>query len=154
MIDSGNAISNGYVDFHTVYSSMVDQSLSRPATASIRGTGQRSGDGLNFNITVKNLSEPALGPANDARVWVVVYEQYSAAGSGRLTNRFVHAETSQSIATSLVSGASQSFTLSLASIPAVENWNNLRAVAIVDYLPGNGSAYDTAQAAMIPIQNP
>jgi hypothetical protein len=146
MVDSGHEFSNGYEDFDTRYTAMVDASLARPAAAEITASGQRVGDTLHFDIQIVNRLGATLGAGNSARVWVIVYEEFSVSGAGRLTNRFVRAIASTALSPDLPDGETRSLTLDTGALSGVA-WENLRAIVLVDYRPGGTSgAYDTLQA--------
>ncbi|MDY7077711.1 MAG: hypothetical protein SXV54_12390 [Chloroflexota bacterium] len=150
MVDSGNQISNGYEDFYTKYTAMVDASLERDAQAEIIASGQRSDDTLHFEIQITNQSDIALGPSNGATVWAIVYEKFETSGSGRLTNRFVRAAVSVAIPSDLAPDATETFTLDTPVLSGV-NWDNLHVILLADYRPGGTSgAYDTLQAVSVP----
>ncbi len=149
MVDSGNYASNGSEDFDTKYRSMVDTSLGREPQAEISAVGQRVGDTLHFDVEVTNRSDVTLSSANNAAVWVTVYEEFDSPGGERLTNRYVRATNSDSISTALPPGGVQSFTLDATALDGVV-WDNLRAVVLVDYQPsGSSEAYDMLQAVSV-----
>ena len=85
MVDSGNQISNGYVDFHGVYQNMVETSLARPAEAEIGASWWRSGDQVELLVEIKNLRPT---PLENAWVVAIVYEENHI----KVTNRFGRAE--------------------------------------------------------------
>jgi hypothetical protein len=149
MVDSGNQISNGYEDFYASYSSMVNASLARDAQAGITASGQRVGSAIRVNATVYNASNITLSYANNAAVWLIVYEVFDAPGAGRLTNRFVRATTSAYFSSPLPPGGSADFVFDTPALDGVV-WDNLRAIVLVDYLPdGSSGAYDMLQAVPI-----
>ena len=94
-----------------------------------------------------------LSSSNHATVWAIVYEVFDAPGTGRLTNRFVRAVSSTVLASALAPGDSGNFTLDTPAMSGVV-WDNLRAIALVDYLPGSSTgAYDMLQAVSVsPLQ--
>ena len=147
MVDSGNRISNGYEeDFYTKHAAMVDASLARDAQAEIVASSQRSGDMFHFEVQVTNRTDETLGSGNGATVWAIVYEEFETSGSGRFTNRFVRTAVSTAISSDLAPDATETFTLVTSALGGV-NWDNLRAILLVDYRPGSTSgAYDTLQA--------
>lgn len=151
MADSGNQISNGPEDFDTQYRAMVDASLARDPQAEIVASGQRSGDALHFDVQVTNRSGVTLGSGNGATVWAIVYEEFAAPGSGRLTNRFVRVVASTSVSPDLAPDATRAFTLDTPALSGV-NWGGLRAIVLVDYRPaGTSGAYDMLQAASVSV---
>jgi hypothetical protein len=142
MVDSGQQISNGSEDFYGVYSAMVDTALARPPRAEITAYHERTGDTLTIYGALTNLSgEPLSWAANAATLHALIYEEAPIGA----TNRFVHAAPWSPIDTVLAPGAMMTFTLS-ATLSGV-NWENVHAVALADYRPGD-AAYDTLQAAV------
>jgi hypothetical protein len=149
MVDSGNQITNGSEDFYNKYKSMVDASLSRDAQAAIVASGERMGDTLHFDVQMTNQGSVTLGPSNYATVWAIVYEVFDTSGAGRLTKRFVHAVASTSLSADIAPGGTGSYTLDTGTLSGVD-WDNLRAIVLVDYLPsGLSGAYDMLQAVSI-----
>lgn len=142
MVDSGHQITNGYEDFYSVYKSMVDSELARPPEAEITAYHERIGDTLYIYGEATNRSGSSLSSfQNDATLHALIYEE-AQIGS---TSRFVHAAPYSSIDTELAPGGTMTFTLS-ATLSGV-NWDNVHAVALVDYRPGDG-AYDMLQASV------
>lgn len=157
MIDSGHQISNGYEDFDTKYRAMVDTSLARDPQAEVVASGQRSsGNLLVFDVRVVNRSDVDLADYAGT-VWAIVYEEFaSAPGSNRLTKRFVRAVASTDMwgkYNNFPPGATGTFRLGTEEPLSGVNWDNLRAVVLVDYCPfGTDGACDMLQAVSIPIQ--
>jgi hypothetical protein len=144
MVDSGNQISSGYVDFYTVYKNMVDTALARPAQAEIQAYWLRAGNKVVFYIQVTNLSVVTLSSyANLATVNAIIYEDAHV----KVTNRFVRATVSTGMAT-LAPNDIATFTLETPDLIGV-NWDNLHFVVFVDYCPtGSVGAYDVLQAVI------
>jgi len=143
MVDSGNRISNGWLDFSGVYKGMVDAELARPAQAQVLAYWWRTGDKVHFSVQVTNSSGGALEAANGASVHAMVYEDTEV----HSTHRFVRAAVAQNIA-GLAAEETATFGLETADLADVD-WNRLHYVAAVDYRPGGASgAYDMLQAAV------
>jgi len=88
MVDSGNQINNGYVDFYNVYKAMVDGAMARPAQAEIKARWWRTGSKIGFYVQVKNLSTVTLSSwVNSAKVHAIVDEDARV----KITNRFARA---------------------------------------------------------------
>ncbi len=147
MVDSGNEISNGYLDFITVYGGMVDRSLLRLPQAGLTVNRTRVGDTFQFEVRVLNYSGVTLSmSANDATVHAIVYEDAHVG----VTDRIVRTAVSTAINTPLASGAAADFTLTTGDLSGVV-WANLHSVVLVDYRPGGTSgAFDTLQAELQP----
>ena len=147
MIDSGNQVSSGIMNYYSVYKSLVDQALTRPPRGGIQATWKRIGDQVHFSVQVTNQSGGTLSLLqNAATVHVMVYEETNVG----VTSRYVRAAVSKSIINSLPSGASASFTLETADLTGVD-WSKLHYLALVDYQPGGVAVlepYDILQAAV------
>jgi hypothetical protein len=144
MVDSGNQISNGYVNFYDTYKAMVEASLARPPKADITAYYTRIGDKLQFDITLTNQSGTTLSWDNNATVHAIVYEEAKVG----LTSRYVRTAVYESISTPLANGDTAHFALTTDGINGV-NWDNLHSVVLVDYQPSDLSgAYDTLQASV------
>jgi hypothetical protein len=151
MVDSGNQISNGHVDFHNVYKAMVDTELARPAQAEIQAYWWRTGNKVGFYVQVKNLSSVTLSSgANSATVHAIVYEDAHVHD----TNRFGRAAVETEIS-SLAPNATAMFTLETSDLTDV-NWDKLHFIVLVDYVPpSSAGAFDMLQAAVaLPIAAP
>lgn len=149
MVDSGHDISNGFEDFQTVYSAMVDASLARPPQAQLSAMVTRVGDGLHVEMDVTNTSGITLGWDNTATAWVIVYEVFDAPGTESLTSRYVRAVVDQAITTDLADGATATYNLDVPPLSGVV-WDNLHAVVLVDYLPADSTgAFDMLQALQV-----
>jgi hypothetical protein len=143
MVESGHQISSGHVDFYNTYKAMVDVELARPALVEIVAHSQRSGDTLQFDIQLKNLSGVPLSTfSNGATVHAIVYEDAHVG----LTDRIVRAAVSTGIYPELAHGATMTFTLET-GLSGV-NWDKIHPLVLADYRPGGTSgAYDMLQAA-------
>jgi len=144
MVDSGNQISNGYVNFHNVYKGMVDAALARPAQAEIQAYWWRTGNKVGFYAQVKNLSTVTLSSSvNSATVHAIVYEDARV----KITNRFVRAAISTDIS-NLAPNATATFTLETPDLGDV-NWDHLHFIVLADYRPSSSvGAFDMLQAAV------
>jgi hypothetical protein len=149
MVDSGDQISTGPVDYSERFASMVDTALLRPPTCSIKATSQRIADHFHFDIQITNLSGMTLSISNSATIHAILYEinatnvVQSTAG---VTGTYVRAGTSLSIY-SLENGVTDQFSLDTPDLTSVDNWQNVYSLIIVDYNPGTKGAYDTLQVA-------
>ncbi len=151
MVDSGNQIRDGYVDFYNVYKAMVDAALARPPQAEIQAHWWRTGNKVGFYVQVKNLSTVTLSSwTNSATVHAIVYEDTHV----KVTNRFIRAAVETDIS-SLAPNATATFKLETSDLNDV-NWDNLHFVVLVDYHPsGPEGAFDMLQAAVaLPIVAP
>ena len=144
MVDSGNQISNGSVDYRTVYSSMVDQALARPPKAAVSAVVSRVGDSIHFAVNVTNHSGSPLSSSNSATLYGIVYEEEAADG---LTGNFIRAGRMVLFSSPLADSVSADFSLQTADLTGVD-WDKLRPVVFVDYIPEGGSSYDMLQAAL------
>jgi hypothetical protein len=144
MVDSGQLISNGRVDFYNVYKSMVEHELARPPQAEIEAYASRVGDKVKFSIKLTNLSGVTLSYwSNYATVHGIVYEDAKVG----VTNRIVREAVYESIYSEVSPDSSGMFNLETSDLTDV-NWDNLHFLALVDYRPqGASGPYDILQAA-------
>jgi len=143
MVDSGQYISYGYVDFYKVYKSMVEAEINRPAEAEIEAYAWREGNKVKFSISVTNHSNATLDYfTNRAMVHALVYED---ADDG-VTSRIVRGDAGYDIYLQ-TPGSLSTYTLETNELEGVD-WDKLHFIAIVDYRPGgNTGPYDILQAA-------
>ena len=142
MVDSGNHISNGYVDFYNVYKAMVDASLIRLPQAEIEAYAWRNGNKVAFYVQVKNLTDVTLSSSsNSATVHGIVYEDIHVG----VTDRYVRSAISTNIP-SLAPNNTATFILGTSDLDGV-NWENLHYIVLVDYIPPESlGAYDMLEA--------
>ena len=143
MVDSGNQISNGYVNFYNVYKGMVETSLSRPPQAELEASVWRDGSKVGFYVFVKNLTNVTLNySTNGAAIHGIIYEDIHEG----VTNRYVRSAVEAEI-TSLAPGNSDTFIFETSDITVV-NGNNIHAIVLVDFRPSGATGkYDMLQAA-------
>jgi hypothetical protein len=75
MVDSGNQISSGDVEFNAVYGAMIENSLDRETKAGMTVRTKRVDDILQFNVTLTNTSGETLSAANNATLTTLLYRQ-------------------------------------------------------------------------------
>jgi len=142
MVDSGNHISSGSVNFHDVYSSMVETAMTRPPMARLTVESERHNWMYTFQVTIRNLSETSLGPTNEATLHAIIYEEAHVAD----TDRWVRAATSTPIPL-LEPGEETTLSMELA-VTGVQDYLKVHSVVLADYRPGGSSGrYDMLQAA-------
>ncbi len=140
MVDSGNQINNGYVNFGSVYSAMVDAALARPPKADIQAGWWRTGNKVGLYIQVLNLSGVSLSTTNAAALHVLIYEEAHV----KTTSRFVRSTLIQEI--TLANNTTATYQVESAELTGVD-WNKIHAVVLVDYRPGGTiGSYDMLQA--------
>jgi hypothetical protein len=147
MIDSGNQVSSGILNYYSVFKNMVDQALTRAPRVGVQATWQRIGNRAHFSVRVTNQSGGDLSlPKNEATVHALVYEETKVG----VTSRYVRAASSKSIIPALATGASATFILETGDLTGVD-WSKLHYLALVDYQPGGVALlepYDVLQAAI------
>ena len=145
MVDSGQQISNGYVDFYNVYKSMVEAEVTRPAEAEIEAHAWREDNKVRFSIKVKNLGSDTLAYlTNSAMVHGIVYEDAPVG----VTNRIVREATFEKVYSDMTPGSSATFSLETNDLIGVD-WDNLHFLALVDYRPGGDTGlFDILQASI------
>jgi hypothetical protein len=146
MVDSGYQTHAGFSTYNMSYAqhkSMIDDALARPAGADVSATWERVGDAARFNVRVTNRTNVTLGPANQARVFVLVYEDAEVLYTGRFMRSYTRANIS-----ALAYNATANFTLTTPAMSGVD-WEKLHFIAWVDYRPEDSAgAYDMLQAAV------
>ena len=151
MVDSGNQINTGPLNYYNVYKAMVDTALARPAQAEIQANWWRSGNKIGFYVQVKNLSSVTLSNwTNSASVHAIVYEDAQVGVTDRFGRAAVEADISN-----LAPNATATYTLETNELSDV-NWDKLHFIVLVDYIPpGSVGAFDLLQAAVaLPIASP
>jgi hypothetical protein len=142
MVDSGNQISSVYLNFYSVYKTIVDTALARPAAAEMRSYWWREDNHISAHVEVTNRSGVTLSPNNEALVHLIIYEDAKV----HITSRFGHTAVAQSIAT-LEPNQNGAFKLETGELSGALNWDRLHAVALVDYHPVSSTgAHDMLQA--------
>ena len=144
MVDSGDQVSNGDVDFDDVYSDLIDTSMARPAAARMAVEATRVGDVLHFEILLKNTSGTTLSAANAADLTALVYLEPTDPNDLPAVLR----SNSMPIPT-LTDGATAHFVLEVGVVGLSQS--RIRWVVIADYRPaGLSGKYDMLQAVQRP----
>jgi hypothetical protein len=144
MVDSGQQIRHGNAESAAVYRQMVQTSMARPAQGEVGARYWREGERIQAKVTVTNGSGATLSAANEATVHVLVFENARVWWTGR----YVRAAAWTPIDEPLADGATRTFGLETGAL-IVQDWNQVRVVALVDYRPGgNTGPYDMLQAAL------
>ncbi|MCP3888676.1 MAG: hypothetical protein GY702_07355 [Desulfobulbaceae bacterium] len=146
MVDSGNQISNGYVDYQAVYRDLIDSALTRSPGAAISAVVNRIGDSLQFDIDVTNLSGVTLSGANLATLYAIVYDDNSSSG---LTGSYVVSSARTYVTPPLLNEDSNTYSLQIEDLTDVA-WSSLHAVVFLDYRPAGSTHYDMLQSAIEP----
>ena len=147
MIDSGDQVTDGILNYFSEYKSMVDRALIRAPLVDVQATWRREGNRVFFSVSVINRSGATLSLLeNAATVHALVYE---GAKIG-VTSRYVRSAVSASITPGLAPGGAATFALQTEDLNGVD-WNKLHFLALVDYNPGGVAQlapYDLLQAAV------
>ncbi len=149
MVDSGQEVASGNADFQALYRQMVQTALARPAQAEVSARYRQVEGRVQAEVTVTNGSAagdaPAtLSPANGATVHILVYEHARVLWTGR----YVRGAAWTAVEEALPPGATRTFSLETGAL-TVQDWSQVRVVALVDYRPGgNTGPYDMLQAAL------
>jgi hypothetical protein len=145
IVDSGDQVSSGPVNYRKVYKGMVDASLARPARADLQAHWHRSGDRVNFTVQMTNLSGVTLSSyTNEAALHAIVYEDAHAG----VTDRMVRTVAYTSIDQALAPGSTATYTLETPALSGVV-WEKLHFLVLADFRPSDYLApYDMLQAAI------
>jgi len=143
MMDSGNQINEGYLDFYNTYRGMVDAALARPAQGVIRAYWSRIEDRIRVQVTLTNRTAATLSASqNKAAVHAIAYEDTKV----HTTSHYARAVAAADIA-SLGPGATASYVLETRNLDEGADWSKLHVVVLADYKPGGlGGPYDIVQA--------
>lgn len=141
MSDSGYQISNSRVDFFRVYRSMVDRSLGRPAQADINAAFQVTGNNVNVQADITNLSPVPLSSVYNAFVHVMIAENRKVLKTGT----FVHFHQAKTWGSETPVGESKLFQFTFSNVRL--NWSRSFIVVTVDYMPPGTNVFDALQAA-------
>ncbi len=144
MADSGHRVDNGYhANFTAIYQPMVDLELARPSAAEIEAYWRRIGNQIRTYVRLRNEASESLSLANNATLHVLTWEDAHVG----VTSRFVRAAPFVAIAPALAPGSVTTATLDSGDLAPL-SWAALHTVALADYRPGGGRAYDVLQAAI------
>lgn len=143
MTESGHQLSNGSVDFASVYRNMIETELARAPLAELEAYSWRAGNTLRFSGRFTNRSGQSLSTsANGFMLHGLVYEEARVIHTGRI----VRAAPYESNPAPLADGATVTFDITSPELTGVD-WSKLHALVLGDYRPGGGNAYDSLQAA-------
>ena len=145
IVDSGHQVQSGVVPYYNTYQSLVDQELSRAPQAGIQATWQRTGDKVTFSIQLINherclpflCSKQGHGSCHCLR---------RQEGGGYLPLRPL-GRVPEHHHQLWRRGPPRPLPWILRTLLGVD-WNKLHYLALVDYQPVSGSAYDMLQAAV------
>jgi len=143
MVDSGNQAFGGEADYEIYYNDMIQAALRRGPKAAVHATYEQVGQSILFSVVVKNLSGETLAfDTNAAAIHAIVYWTKPA---GVVTTNVL--TTISKPIQLLEPDQKASYTLQTSDLSAA-NWDDLRFLTLVDYLPAGGEgAPDMLQAA-------
>ena len=142
MVGSGYRTSSGYVEYEAEYRAMIEDELARPPRAEIDAWWRRSGSRVTVYATVRNTRAADLRVAEEAAVWLIVY-QSSPIG---VSDTWVRAQKQWLLESDLARGESVDATIDLVA-SSVTDWDRADLVALVEDHPGGSGRYDMLQAA-------
>ncbi len=143
MVDSGSQAFAGEADFETYYKDRIRAALRPGPKATVHATYAQVGQSILFTIEVHNLSgETLVYATNRAAVHAFVYWTKPA---GAVTTNVL--TTISKPIQLLEPDQTATFTLQTPDL-SVANWDEMRFLTLVDYLPADGQGtYDMLQAA-------
>lgn len=145
IVDSGYRFTNGSEDFKKAYAKLVDEALRRPPEAEITAAYERVRDQYTVRATVKNLTREPIGYDNDARLYVLLYEDTQVIH----VDHFVRAGMRELIQDDIAPGASATFNLTLNVPPASRtNYAKSHVLVILDIVPAGSRGYAAMQSAI------
>ena len=144
MIDSGHEWQTG-VDYNSA-KGLVDRSMARNAGANVVAVYERTGNSVQFMVTVTNSSGVTLSKSNKAAVHAVIYEDKPGVHK---TARIARAGGKVDISY-LQNGRTESFVFTV-NVNAMTDWTKAHYIVMVDYKPEatkDAGVYDQLQAAI------
>jgi hypothetical protein len=145
MVDSGHQISNGsQADFKATYRRLVDAELARPPQVDLEAYTRQVGARMRIYARLKNTAGITLSSAsNGATLHALVWEDKRVGVTGRI----VRAAPWIAVSGEVAPDGEYTATLETPDLAGV-SWSSLHAVALADYRPGSGTAYDMLQGAL------
>jgi hypothetical protein len=143
MADSGYQIESGsQSDFVRNYRNMVDRALARPAQADIQAAFQVTGNNVNVQANITNLSQVPLSRVYNATVHVMIVEERKVLK----TSRFVQFHQDKTWGDETAPGESKLFQFTFSNVRL--SWNRAFIVVVVDWMPPGQNFFDTMQSTL------
>ncbi len=143
MVGSGYRTSSGHVDYQPVYGDMISAERSRPPDAEVTAFWRRDGAFVRSYVTVRNVRDDRLRVADQAAVWLVVFERARIG----VSDTWVRSTRRHPLTSDLDPGATVELVID-APGTAIADWQRAAAVVMVEDRPGGTGAYDMLQAAL------
>ncbi len=141
MVGSGYRTSSGSVNYESVYRSMIDQELARPARAEVSAFWRRNGSTMRAYVEVLNLHDTPLEIDQEARIWLIAFENASIG----VSTTWVRSTAHQYLPFDLAPGESAVAVIDTPSMTGV-NWSLMGGLVIIEDRPGGRGSYDMLQA--------
>jgi hypothetical protein len=142
MVGSGYRTSSGSVNYESVYRSMINQELDRPARAEVSAFWRRNGSAMRAYVQVLNLDDAPLEIDDEARIWLIAFENTSIG----VSTTWVRSTAHQLLPFDLAPGESAEAVIDTPSMAGV-NWNLMDGLVIIEDRSGGSGPYDMLQAA-------
>lgn len=142
MVGSGYRTSSGPVDYENDYSGMIQDELARSPRAEVTAYWRRSANIVRSYVMVRNTRSSPLLVAEEAAVWVIVYEEAPIG----VSNTWVRSTMRRRLFTDLAPGEIVAATIDVPS-SSIADWDRMACVVLIEDRPGGNGRYDMLQAA-------
>jgi hypothetical protein len=142
MVGSGYRTSSGSVSYESVYRSMIDHELARPARAEVSAFWRRSGNTMRAYIAVLNLGDTPLEIDQEGAIWLIAFENASIG----VSTTWVRSTSHRYLPFDLAPGESATAVIDTLPMSGVD-WSMMAGLVIIEDQTGGGGSYDMAQAA-------
>jgi hypothetical protein len=143
MVGSGLRTSSGPVNYEAVYRGMIEEELARAPEAAVAAYSRRQGNALRLYVEAENRSGAALGPATEAAIWVLVWENARL----RLTDTLVRSAVKSPLAAAVPPGGRVTAIVDTPSLGGV-SWERVESLALLERRTAAGTRFDMLQAAI------
>ena len=142
MVGSGYRTSSGAEDYEAVYRSMINDELARPARATVSVYWRRVANTMRAYVEVRNMGATDLEIDHDAAIWLIAYENASIG----VSRTWVRSTAQGFLPYDLAPGEMATAVIDTPAMTGVD-WSRMAGLVLLEDRPGDGEAYDMAQAA-------
>jgi len=142
MVGSGYRTSSGEENYESVYRSMINEELDRPARATVSAYWRRAANVMRAYVEVSNLGDTDLEIDQEAAIWLIAYENASTG----VSTTWVKSTAHRYLPFDLAPGETATAVIDTPAV-SVANWNRMAGLVLVEDRPGGVGAYDMVQAA-------
>jgi hypothetical protein len=143
MVGSGYRTSSGHVDYRPVYAGMIGDERARAPEADITAFWRRTDASVHGYLTVRNTRDRRLRVAEDAAVWLVVFERARIG----VSTTWVRSTGRHDLAADLAPGEDVDLVVEV-PVSGMSDWGRAAVLVMVEDRPLGGGRYDMLQAAL------